>query len=70
MAGTSHRTGFFMTFVENVSQNFVLRFAPGIGTLSEFILAPRNDSRAGSRVKEYNRAPRTARKAPMPIEGM
>ena len=47
-----------MTFVENVSQNFVLRFAPGIGTLSEFILLRLgNDSRAGSRVKEYNRAP-------------
>ena len=59
-----------MTLVEKFSQNLVFRLAPGIGTLNELILGPRYERRAGSKVREYISAPRTAKKAPIPIEGM
>ena len=70
MAGTSHFTGFFMTRVEKRSQKSVFLLAPGIGTGNRLTPSPTSERSAGSSVIEYSRAPITARKAPIPIDGM
>ena len=68
--GTSHLMGFFITFVENSSQNRPSPSPHGNGTGKLSILCPTSESKAGSRVSEYIRAPRTARNAPIPMDGI